>query len=602
MFSSTKVRWLGAVWLLLMGVGLVSATYLIPFADWLLEAGSKAGKQLVKQYNSISHIIFLIGLTAACAGLIWSAHHSDQSNSESTNIESTSQKGLTIRLIHGIKQHPFVTGLFAFYTALMVRQASWFYKEIISWYKGILGNHLLDNFNLRWEFIQETMSRNDFRFFPLSHQDLHILSWFTPYVSIWMLVNAAELFLIVILGAKITKILSGKEDRRETLLMFSILFLFDAATGFTFFQFIYSERIVVLFFALFTFHYSQYFKLSRAKDAYLTVLYALLGLFFKDTAFILFTVPAFTVILVGSLGLLTNKPRFSVQSLQDWNKAYALELSLISLVLVLGVSFLYLSYLPSLYEGVEAYDSYLRFSRFEPDFRFLVLLGVSCIRTVMIALKKISFSLLDAINTAALAYALGLFALVGFRSTNYMSLPVQFVASLDLVMLWIWATSRAPSQRTTVGVLGMTSVLTASTLIGIEHLERRNFWNRTSKMRISQDSWVKTLDEMKKISRKARENGDEINIIYSKSWFRNRDHLKQLTYHRLIYFDLEKNEYLIMDGAGKGSNYTPEKGDFLLNIDTGKRLRESGYDMTLYQKIWDYDADKSNGKIYRRIE
>ena len=83
------------------------------------------------------------------------------------------------------------------------------------------------------------MFRNDFRFFPLSHQDLHILSWFTPYVKIWMLVNAAELFLIVILGAKIIGILSEQEGRGGTLLMLSILFLFDDATGFTFFQFIY---------------------------------------------------------------------------------------------------------------------------------------------------------------------------------------------------------------------------------------------------------------------------------------------------------------------------------------------------------------------------
>ena len=105
----------------------------------------------------------------------------------------------------------------------------------------------------------------------------------------------------------------------------------------------------------------------------------------------------------------------------------------------------------------------------------------------MIVLKKLSFSLLDAINAAALAYALGLFAMVGFRSSNYMALPVQFVASLDLVMLWIWGTSRCPSQRMTVGVLGMTSVLTASSLIGIEHLERRNFWSRTSKMQSNQD-------------------------------------------------------------------------------------------------------------------
>ena len=183
MFGSTTVRWLGAVWLLLMGAGLVAATGLIPWADWLPDAGSSAGEQLVKRYNLISHIIFLIGLTVASTGLIWAAHHSDQSNSE-----STSQRGLAIRLIHGIKQHPIVTGLFAFYAALMMKQASWFYKEIISWYKGILGHHLLDNFSLRWEFVQETMFRNDFRFFPLSHQDLHILSWFTPYVSIWMLV------------------------------------------------------------------------------------------------------------------------------------------------------------------------------------------------------------------------------------------------------------------------------------------------------------------------------------------------------------------------------------------------------------------------------
>ena len=598
MFGSPTSRFLGTLWLVLCIIGLLAATVLIPLTGWLPEVGSSASKQLVKQYNTISHIIFLIGLTAGCTSIIWAAHRSDESDTQLSPQTSPLR-----RLINGIKQHPIVTGLFAFYTALMMRQTSWFYKEIIGWYKDVLDGHLLNNFTLRLELVKETMFRNDFRFFPLSHQDLHILSWFTPYVKIWMLVNAAELFLIVILGAKIIEILSKQEARSGGLLMLSILFLFDDATGFTFFQFIYSERLVVLFFALYAFHHSNHFRSERPKDAYLASLYALLGLFFKDTAFILFTIPAITVITAGGMGYIKNKPTFNMKSLKRWAKAYTLELSLCGLLLVFGVSFLYLSYLPSLYVGVEAYDSYLRFSRFEPDLRFAVLLGVSCIRVAMIAAKKISFSLLDAFNAAALAYALGLFAMVGFRSSNYMALPVQFMASLDLVMLWIWGTAYSFNRRTHVGLLGVTSVLTASSLIGIEHLDRQNFWNRTSKIQSNQESWVKTLDQMKQISIKARENGDEINIIYSKSLFRNRDHLKRhLAYNRLIYFDLDKDTYLVIDGTNKGLDYSPQKGDFLLNIDTGNRLHDQAMDSSKYQKIYDYDSKISNGKIYLRLE
>ena len=598
MFRLKASHWLGALWLLLICAGLLSATVLMPLAHWLPEAGSSAGKELVKQYNAISHIIFLMSLATACLGLIWNAYQS-----ESSDRQARPNKTLPAQLLDGIKQHPIVAGLFTFYTALMLRQTSWFYKEIIGWYKDILDGHLLNNFTLRWELTKETMFRNDFRFFPLSHQDLHILSWFTPYIKIWMLVNAVELFLIVIFAAKTIEILIEKTNRREILLMFSILFLFDDATGFTFFQLIYSERLVVLFFALFAYYFSRHFKSEQTKDAFLAFLYALLGLFFKDTAFILFTIPAASVIIAGSMGLLANKPRFSMQSLKEWITSYELELSLCGLILILAVSFLYLSYLPSLYVGIEAYDSHLRFSTFEPDLRFLILLLVILVRLPMIATRKLTFSLIDAFNAAALAYALGLFAMVGFRSSNYMALPVQFVASLDLVMLWIWGISRVPSQRMNAGVLAMTSALTASSLIGIEHLERQNFWNRTSKMQSNQDSWIKTLDQMKEISRQARENGDEINIIYSKSLFRNRDHLKrQLAYNRLIYFDLDKGEYFIVDGTNRGSNYEPKKGDFLLNIDTGKRLYDYGLDMSVYQKIYDYNPNISNGKIYRRIE
>ena len=593
--SPVDIRWLALVYLLLLFAGLIASLLISSSTNWLPIADSEAGKALLKNYNEASHFIFLTLLSIACIILIRKAQ-------EHNNKPKKNQKNNLDYLITSIKQHPFVTGLFAFYTALMLQQASWFYKEIISWYKDIFDNHLLDNFTLRWDLIKETMFRNDFRFYPLSHQDLHILSWLTPYVSIWMIVNAIELFTIVILGAKIAHQLSEKQARRENVLLFSILFLFDAATGFTFFQFIYSERIVVLLFAFFAFHYIRHCKQNQAKDRFLAVFFALLGLFFKDTAFLLFIIPALTVLAAGSAGLLANKPKFSRHSIDEWAKAYQLEFCLCGLIIILSLSYLYLSYIPSLYAGVKAYDSYLRFSRFEPDARFIVLILTSVIRLSLIIRRKASFSLLDALNASAITYAFGLYAMVGFRSSNYMALPVQFIATINLMVLWIWATESIPASRGNLKTISLAGVIASSCLIGAEHLGRDDFHHRIVTMRTTHDSWVKTLDQLNQITKKSREKGEEVNIIYAKSWFRNRGPLERLNHDRLIYFDFDSNKYTIMHGTDKGSSYIPQKGDFLVNIDTGtKRFEQFKFDMTPYRKIYDYSPDESNGMIYRRI-
>ena len=68
-----------------------------------------------------------------------------------------------------------------------------------------------------------------------------------------------------------------------------------------------------------------------------------------------------------------------------------------------------------------------------------------------------------------------------------------------------------------------------------------------------------------------------------------------------MYYDLDSRTYRIMDGTDKGSIYSPKIGDFLLNIDTGKRLDTYQFDMSPYRLIWDYGDHTSNGKIYRRI-
>jgi len=113
--------------------------------------------------------------------------------------------------------------------------------------------------------------------------------------------------------------------------------LFDAATGCTFFQFICSERIVVLLLLFFTYYLVRSLLFNHKHDQYLALTAALLSLFFKDAAFLLSTIPAFSVIAAGSAGLITNKPDFGGSSKKVWIEACKLELCLISLLLVLLV-------------------------------------------------------------------------------------------------------------------------------------------------------------------------------------------------------------------------------------------------------------------------
>ncbi len=54
----------------------------------------------------------------------------------------------------------------------------------------------------------------------------------------------------------------------------------------------------------------------------------------------------------------------------------------------------------------------------------------------MISRKQTNVTALDGLNLAALAYGFALYALVGLEGSNYMSLPIQFVAVLDILMIW----------------------------------------------------------------------------------------------------------------------------------------------------------------------
>lgn len=91
-----------------------------------------------------------------------------------------------------VRRYSLVALLFLAYRIGLVALATWYCPEIIGWYADVDQVDLLNHFRFVPSFVGETMKRNDFRFFPLAHQDLHVLSWFTPYVKVWARVSGAK--------------------------------------------------------------------------------------------------------------------------------------------------------------------------------------------------------------------------------------------------------------------------------------------------------------------------------------------------------------------------------------------------------------------------
>ena len=226
---------------------------------------SEAGNNLSRNYNISTHGIF-IALLILSVG--WMIHKIRQANAEESTENTTSkpQPSLFAHLSGGIKQHPLSSGLFALYTTYTVHQSSWFYKEIVAWYDDLLKGFLLNNFSLHSSFLKETMSRNDYRFFPLAHQDLHILSWLTPYVKIWAIVNCIELVATIVLMIKIVELITRRSSPPSMLAMAGILFIFIPASAYNYLQFIYSERILVLLLAAFFYNYLTYRECRRIQN------------------------------------------------------------------------------------------------------------------------------------------------------------------------------------------------------------------------------------------------------------------------------------------------------------------------------------------------
>ena len=556
----------------------------------------EARDSFLRQYNDIAHaglIIILILLTGILIRAI--------NNAPEEQASGSNQSGWLARIIDFIKRHPAVTIVFTAYTVVMVNESSWFYKEILTWYDDIYTDQLLNNFSLRQSFIRETMGRNDFRFYPLSHQDLHILSWFTPYTKIWSLISAIELITTIILGCRIVQIINQKKTGSTLFLMGSLLFLFTSATAFNYFQFIYSERILTFSLALYIYHYAIYQFSGREKNGLYALLFALLIPFFKDTAILLAVIPAASTLLLGSLGKMQNYPSWDSIKPAEWIKAYALEIALCSLAPFFLASFMILSALPSLAAEVQRYDAHLGFSVFALDIRLIFFIGFIATRLWLIQRNRTDATTLDVLNVAALAYGFALYALVGLDGSNYMTLPIQFVAVLDILLIWETLAAPRLNQRLNKRQAQTIAIGATLLLLTIEDRQANTFQERASFISWKQKSWQKTYNQAKKVASEARERGETVNLIYSKGWFKHSDQMRQLPYDRLVFYDLDTKQYTIKDGINKGMNYTPAKGDYFIDIDTGYKLTQFGINLSNYEVLYQENKDFEYARIFRHL-
>ncbi|MGB5834695.1 MAG: hypothetical protein WBG92_22280 [Thiohalocapsa sp.] len=551
--------------------------------------------RLIRSYNIISYGIFWTAL------LISSAYLLMRLISSTTKPIVLIDKYAIRAGFDALKRNPVTAAILLLYTALLYYGTTYYYVELIGWYSGVYTQDLLANFRLNEWFLRETMARNDYRFFPLAHQDLHLLSWFTPYVKVWILVSALQLFTIIYFSTKIIRRIAGKAVP-YLFLSACLLFLFHASTAKAFFQFIYSERMIVFIFSIFVYSYYRYRETRQEQYFYACLITALWGVFFKDIAFVLFAgLPFFTVVfdLIKAAGVLRSESGF-ISSLSPLTEKYRLELAIVGIVLAYIFLYIMLSVFPSIAKGEGAYKDAAESFRLDiapNDVRIWAIFLVLAFRSYRILAKKEQVEILDALNATAIAYILALASLVGFSSYSYLALPVYYVALLDIlymgVIVYNYASSRIkPNAAYLPGV-----VVCFALLFFHESKGGASFYSTLTYYKDVQSSWETTFNKVDEIAREKFATGDEVNIIYTKSWFNDGRHLDRLRYHRLIYLDPIDHNYVVKDGVNPGAHYKPKPGDIFINIDKDN-LDFVENELQDLEMVYAYDEGRRNGRIY----
>ena len=370
------IQYASKVSIALSSVGLIAWAFLKTNPDFLPVSTTKIGRQILRQYQSIVTDIFL-GLTiATIAYLAFKIISSQRRESKTESASYPKRKESFFKIT---KQHPLTLAIMAAYLTAMIAGTTHLYRDLIGWYPNLIENDLLENFSIRSSLISETFRRADFRFFPLAHQDLHVLSWFTVQVKTWMIYTGAQLFAIAILATRLAERLAGSFSKKEAglLLITTLLLLFHPSTGNTFFHVIYCERTLTLL-ALIYFHCLLEHRATKTDSSfYKTLLVAVLGIFTKDIAVIIFLTPPV-------LQLASNLSHKRSKGNRNFWKENKLEITLLGLIPVFITCFTYIALIPSSYASKGTYGDSTGFY-FPPMQGFILL-------SMLVKLDALSFT------------------------------------------------------------------------------------------------------------------------------------------------------------------------------------------------------------------
>ena len=580
----------------LLGLGLW--TWIQQNHSFLPVPDSKSGEALLNQYQELTHDIWLILLLLATGYLINRIYV----NKKCERAQIDSKPGRPVEsCVQFIRNNPITTVLFAAYTVAMISGTTYLFRDILGWYPDLVQGYFVDNFSLRWSFIDETMRRTDYRFFPLAHQDLHILSWFTIHIKTWMLFSAAELIGIALLSIKfLNNLESQKHAKTTTILLLSSLLLIHPSSGTAFFHVIYCERLLCLIFMLYINSYLDHLKTGNLSSLYSTLLWALIGIYIKDIAILLFVVPPISLWAADAIYLrLRTKQETPQPSL--FSQRYRLEHWLSSLCLIFICSYIILALIPSSYMAEAAYNAKKATHDIVLDLRFYLFAFVVIVRAAAIATKKKLFGLLDAINLAALAYAFALFGTYKFDSTSYLSLPFQLIATINIAWAWVQSVEKSKNQSLKERKKLLGAIVTSTVIISADHATTQNtFASNVIDLKFEQAYVQSTYEKLDRISRDIRNSGDDVNIITNqKSRFSVKRHLNRIPYKSLIEYIPSKNIYLVKDGAGKGSIYMPKIGDIIVNLDKKIDLIEPILSNHKTELIYRHNSSDRTGMISR---
>ena len=546
-----------------MGLGLWA--WIQQYRHLLPTPDSRAGRALRNQYQGTAHDIWLILLLIATGYLISKIYISRQKEEEESKHTS---KGAVQSCLQFIRKNPITTALFAAYTIGMIAGTTYLYKDMVGWYADLVDGYFLDNFSLKGSFIRETMRRTDYRFFPLAHQDIHILSWFSIQIKTWMLFSAAELIGTVLLCIKFLNNLEKQyQAHAGTILFITSLLLLHPSTGTAFFHVIYCERMLCLVFMLYINAYLDHSKTGHSSSFYATLLWALIGIFIKDISILLFVIPPASLWIADVIHQRQQTPH-KTQSASPFSPHYRLEHWICGLPLVFICSYIILALIPSSYAAEGAYTNDANHYIFL-DLRFYLFALIATSRAIEIAKQRIRFNFLDAINLAAFSYAISLSFLYEFDSTSYLALPFQLIASINIAWAWIQLVEKNKGQTNNHKNKFIGAIIASATLITADHMTSKStFTSNIIEQKTEQLSIQSTYEKLDKIVRKTREEGNHANIIiHEKSRLSAYRHLNRIPYRALIEYVPSKEQFIIKDGEGKGETYAPKRGDLVANLD-----------------------------------